>query len=85
MEKVILWALAQVPPTPTPQPAGTSYFSIPQSVSLWGSVSTAIQWWNWLGSGQIIVQALLIGLLVALGVFSVNRWVKELTGKDAEE
>ena len=73
-----------IPPTPTPQPLGQTIINLPTSVSLWSSTSTAIQLWYWLGDYQPIFQLLVIVLLVVLALFGVNRWVKELTGKDLE-
>jgi hypothetical protein len=78
-------AAAQMPPTPTPLGPPTPHFTLPEEFSLWAGTSTAIQVWNWIGDGQVIVQGMAIIGLVIAGMFIVYRFVKQMTTKDAEE
>lgn len=73
-----------MPPTPTPMPTGTEIINITESYSLWGSVSTAVQTWHWLGSFGLVIQLIILVFIVMAGMFVVSRFVKEFTRKDAE-
>lgn len=74
-----------IPPTPTPLPPGVAIFSIPSEFSLWAGTSSAIQVWNWIGSGQVIVQGLAIISLVILGIFILYKFIGSMTAKDSTE
>ena len=74
-----------IPPTPTPLPPGTAHFSIPSSYSLWASTSSAIQFWNWLGVGQIVLQAMIIVGIVLIGLYVLNRFVNDNMKRDSEK
>ena len=78
-------ALAQMPPTPTALPPGMPRFDLPSEFSLWAGTSTAIQVWNWIGDGQVIVQALAIIGLVIAGMFIVYKFVRQMSAKDSQE
>ena len=77
--------LAQIPPTPTPLPPGSAHFNLPSEFSLWAGTSSAIQVWNWIGDGQIIVQGLAIIGLVLAGIFIVYKFIRSMSAKDAQE
>lgn len=77
--------LAQMPPTPTALPPGMPRFDLPSEFSLWAGTSTAIQVWNWIGDGRVIVQGLAIIGLVIAGIFIVYKFVSNMTRKDSEQ
>lgn len=73
------------PPTPTPYPAGVPPLDIsPGQFSLWNSTDWAIQMWNGMGNGGLLLQLLLIAVLVWAGVIIVVRSFEVLARKDAE-
>lgn len=74
-----------IPFTPTPLPPGLPHFTLPNEFSLWAGTSTAIQFWNWVGDGQVIVQGLAIIGLVILGIFILFKFVRQTTQKDSTE
>lgn len=73
-----------MPPTPTPLPDGNAVITITDAYTLWGSVSPAIQTWNWLGEFGSILQLMILIFIVMGGMFVVSKFVKEFTRKDAE-
>ena len=83
-----------IPPTPTPLPAGTPHFTLPDDYSLWGSTDTAIHFWNWLGDGGTVLQALILIALTIAGMALVWRFARQIlhqllyhwhTGRTADE
>lgn len=76
---------AQIPPTPTPLPPGVAKFTLPTEFSLWAGTSSAIQVWNWIGDGQVIVQGLAIIGIVLAGIFIVYKFIRQMSAKDATE
>lgn len=71
-------------PTPTALPPATAYFEIPDSYSLWASTDYAVQSWN-IAPVTMIIQAIILLVLVAAGLFLLTRFIRELTRKDAED
>lgn len=78
-------AAAQLPPTPTPLPPGAPVFTLPSEFSLWGGAQEAVQVWNMAGPWQPVIQGIAIIGLVIVGMFIVYRFIKQMTGKDAEQ
>jgi hypothetical protein len=75
-----------MPPTPTPLPLGEAYFSM-SGYSLWNSTSTAIQYWNWLGDGRTVIQAIILIVLIAAALTMLYRFLRDFAekGKDNDE
>lgn len=74
-----------MPPTPTPFPPGQAHFELPTEFSLWGGTDLAVQAWNWLGDARVVIQALIIVIIVAAGIYIALRFIRENTQEDASE
>lgn len=74
-----------MPPTPTPFPPGAAHFELPSEFSLWGGTDLAVQAWNWLGDGRVVIQALMIVIIVIAGIYVMLRFIRENTEEDASE
>jgi membrane protein implicated in regulation of membrane protease activity len=64
------------PPTPTPLPPGIPYVTIPEQYSIWAGTSTAIQAWNWLGDGRIVIQAILLIIIVMAALYMLYKFAR---------
>jgi hypothetical protein len=73
-----------IPPTPTPLPPGMPHFVLPDSYGLWGSTSTAIQTWNWMGGMGDAIQLLALLMVVLAGLYVLWRFIQGFIRKDAE-
>ena len=73
-----------LPPTPTPQPPGIEYFTMPESMTLWSSTDSAIQFWNWMGTWGQVIQMLVLLAFVYLGVRVLLVFVNEYIRGDAD-
>ena len=73
------------PPTPTPYPPGQAFFSLPQSeMSLWNSAEWSIQTWHTVGSGQLLIQLLLMSIVIVAGYKIVMFAFERMIRRDAE-
>jgi hypothetical protein len=74
-----------IPATPTPLPPGVANFTIPTDYTLWGSTSTAIQYWNWLGVIGLFVQGFLLLMIVVIGIKILTNFLNNFTKQDQQE
>lgn len=82
---ILYFAIAQIPPTPTPYPPGTPQVDVPPEFSLWAGAPQAIQSWNALGDARYVLQAiLLIGLIIA-GMYVLLRFAQRFSKQDSEK
>lgn len=71
-------------PTPTPQPPGVAHFDLEGVYSLWNAAPVAIQFWNWLDVGKVVVQLIIVAGLIVVGGTLVYNWFRSMTELDSQ-
>ena len=80
-----LGAIAQIPPTPTPIPASTPQFTVP-NVEMWNFAAQAVGSWNSFGSTTTqVIQVVVIAILVLVSIIFVVAQIRSLSGAPGED